>query len=213
MSKKKPIWGWFLTCSLLLITGLLVWVFQKERPATVVDNARNAKRPPAEAVVARAWKEPDSFMGIKFGEDLRSSLPRCPAVITETRELCWRHAGSGDDYEIWNTGLGQVTARLLSSKLEYLTIEFTSIHGAELLAILSERYGPPLTLKTEPWKSKAGASFDNTIAEWIGKNISIRFEERFATRDEGIIIYSSAAWRADAEQKRQQKIKEEAGRL
>jgi len=152
-------------------------------------------------------------MGAKFGEDLRTSLPRCPDRFGQTKEVCWLQGHLGDTYDIYNTRLGTTIAQQLYFKLEHVTIEFSNERAAEILSILSERYGPPTSLKKEPWKSKAGGDFENTVAEWKGKNVSIRFEERFATRDDGIVIYSTAAWLADVEQQQKEKIKERAGRL
>ena len=101
-------------------------------------------------------------------------------------------------------------ARQLEDKLALIGLSFPSASAGKLLATLKERYGDPTIEKVEDWQSKAGAKFTNLTASWIGKRVSIVFNERGSTIDRGTISYMTDFWLAHQEQRREDVIKKGA---
>lgn len=57
-----------------------------------------------------------------------------------------------------------------------LTSYFTSDKYLQLLAIFSERYGPPHVSRQTKLQSNGGAIFEGAVVEWKGRNFDIKLE-------------------------------------
>ena len=167
---------------------------------------------------APKWlREPDSFMDIRFGENVKDKLPRCASKYPVEEPPCWRHLIDDvvniENVIVGDYSLGHITVRQPGGRLEQVEIKFITGRYPEMLDILTKRYGKPIETKTEPWQSKAGAMFTNEISSWIGKNIEIRLVERGDTVDEGSVLYTTATWRAASEAEKQERVQQGADAL
>lgn len=182
-----------------------------------------------------AWTEPDNFRGLKFGDSLTKQIPECPYDLSpsksyrssQSKEPCWQDTVlnqylKGDPakiyYVISNVGrLGDVAMTVdaveLHGKLARVELTFNSGDFHKLLAIFKEAYGSPTSTDIKQWRSKAGASFTNFTATWIGGKITIHVEERGSKVDRGFASYATESWLTAASQKTKDAIKRGAEQL
>jgi len=121
-------------------------------------------------------------------------------------------------YQLHNFGpIGEVPVTLFAfqveGKLGALIARFSSDHFGTLFAILKERYGNPTNEDIREWKSRAGATFPNRIARWMGKTISIGLDERGSKIDQGVLSYETVYMREYTEAKKKQSVKKGASDL
>lgn len=159
-----------------------------------------------------AWQEPDSFMGWKFGENLRTQLSTCSPASVSSRTPCIEDLVK-DTFEIKNVyvgdqKLGVVYARQISNRLEQITVVFASDRYSEISSLFIERYGKPSTIRTEKRKLQAGATSSSGVMEWVGNNVNIVVQERSDKVNEGLAFYSTATWRATTESENKRQVKE-----
>lgn len=177
-----------------------------------------------------AYEEPDSFAGLKFGEDLTTQIEKCPSVdfsslfldkqkvrVSGTR-CYWPVGTPAVFYSLYNMGeiqheVKDIWAHLLDSKLAAVTLIFNSSKTSVLLSILRERYGEPTAQSVQPWVSKGGVKTTSTLVIWKGRNVSITLTERSHTIEEGSIRYSTEAWIEHLKRTEAEKIKKGASGL
>jgi hypothetical protein len=169
---------------------------------------------PAESTsnATRTVSEPDSFMGWKFGEDIRQRLPKCPTAWWDHKGPCYSLQYDGESFEIRNAHIndriGNVFVEQLSGKMESVRASFASGYYSNVLAMFTERYGKPTISSTKVWRSKIGATFDNHTASWKWRNLHIYLAERHENVDGGIVFYSTARWRQAKDTDKRNAIKE-----
>jgi hypothetical protein len=97
---------------------------------------------------AAEWlSESDSFMDMRFGENVKDKLPRCAGSFQIGDPPCWKDLGD-DVVNIQNVfiaeySLAHITVRQPGGRLEQVMIEFTSGRYPGMLDILTKRYGKP----------------------------------------------------------------------
>lgn len=180
-------------------------------------SARAKDAAPSPDLARTQLDEPRSFMGLRFGEDIRQQVPECPRSWWEVKVPC-RKDIVDSLHEIHNLyvgdrSLGEVLASQVSDKLEKVSITFSSDRYPEMLAMFSERYGKPKSTAVEQWRSKAGATFTNNTASWKWRSLEISIDERGLKVDEGMAIYTTAAWRAAQNAERERNVKAAAKTL
>jgi hypothetical protein len=184
--------------------------FQDGSPSAQAKGSENSTTPQSDG-------EPDSFMGLRFGQDIRSQILECPPDWYNTSTLCRREIAAGL-HEVLNVRVGDrifgsVMANQISGQMENVMISFSSDRFNEIMEMLTARYGKPTEKSVQPWRSKAGATFNNNTASWRWRNLHISVDERGNKVDEGFLFYSTAAWRASKESERNKTIKDAAKNL
>ncbi|MPZ78604.1 MAG: hypothetical protein GEU77_19040 [Deltaproteobacteria bacterium] len=186
----------------------IAWLGYRSGSGSAVTGALKSE-PLLNSTETAGWSEPDSFMGWKFGENLRAQLSTCSPNWISSRTPCIEDMVK-DTFEIKNVyvgdrKLGIVYARQISNRLEQITVVFPSDRYSEISSLFLERYGKPSTTKTETRKFQAGATLSSNVMKWVGKNVNIVLQERGDKANEGLAFYSTVTWRAtkEAENKRQ----------
>ena len=174
-----------------------------------------------------AYEEPDSFAGLKFGEDLTTQIEKCPSSsyggidvlkILQSKIRCYDPIGAPQSYLLYNIGeiqrdVKNIFAHQVDGKLAAATLTFDSSKTRVLLSILKERYGEPTIERVEPWVSKGGVKTTSMEATWKGQNVSITLTERSYKIDQGSINYSTEAWREHLKRKEAEQVKKGASGL
>ncbi|KWZ53273.1 hypothetical protein WK57_30260 [Burkholderia ubonensis] len=151
--------------------------------------AADAKKP-ASPPRAQKWdREPDGFLGIKFGAPL--SVQQCPKQTIANQTfvdfgrlktidgLCidgdssygqlWNTPELGLEYRVWVTGNdGAPTSFLLKSAPK----DFDALSAAFI-----SRYGPPTNRATSAAQTIGGASFRNVTLQWRGERVRITMQK------------------------------------
>src|SRR5688572_10974208 len=111
---------------------------------------------------AMAYNEPDSFAGLKFGEDLTRQMKTCANnkdkypdwdVWDRAGDRCYQKLGSS--LRLWNLGMPdgvyRITAQQLNSKLAMVELLFANSNTATILATFKQRYGAPTSESVKSW--------------------------------------------------------------
>jgi hypothetical protein len=165
-----------------------------------------------------AYEEPDSFAGLKFGEDLTTQIEKCPGYGSRSTTRCYEPIGTPPFYVLHNIGEIQREVKLIfanqvDDKLAAVNLAFDSSKTRVLLSILKERYGDPTIESVEPWVSQGGVKTTSMQAIWKGQNVRITLRERSYKIDQGSIIYSTEAWSEHLKRIEAEKIKKGASGL
>ncbi|MBM2769894.1 hypothetical protein [Burkholderia anthina] len=157
----------------------------------------------------RTWtKEPDGFLGFKFGEPFPDSgtLPDCPkdgshtdySAVFKMSSMCFDGYGRSSYGTIWNTpklGFGyEVNVMISDGKPVTFVLATKPENFSQLADVLIQRYGPPSQSKTGTVQNGAGATFDNQSLKWIGKKVTINAEMRSGTVDQSKVFISDRAY-------------------
>jgi hypothetical protein len=93
----------------------------------------------------------------------------------------------------------QTEADQVRGKLARVEVAIPDWYYAQMLEIFVKRYGPPTRTETNTWRSKAGTTFNNHTAIWIGNFVSIYMQERGERVDRGEAVYVTDLWIAEKE--------------
>jgi hypothetical protein len=166
----------------------------------------------------RAWpQEPDSFLGIKFGQPLRASLVECPQV-TENGYTNYDWPGFGRPcfapskglsgaYDVYNLATFYYTIIYeVNGKVECITTKFKTLRADAVAQALTEKFGAAHVDKTVTVQNKMGASFDDHTLTWRGTNVEIDFDSIGSKVDEGgVWAYTAAYVESTTRDQKQQK--------
>jgi hypothetical protein len=172
---------------------------------------------------AQPWtREPDGFLGIKFGEPFPDfdAIPDCPkngnsidfAVVHTMRKLCFDGYGRTSYGTLWNTpdlGFGYAVNVMIEDGMPVsFIIQTQPSTFDELEKVLIQRYGVPTSTVAGTVKAGSGAEFDNLSLRWIGQKVTIDAEMRSGQVDESkTFINDKAYW--DARESQRNKASEE----
>lgn len=167
-------------------------------------------------------REPVSFVGIAFDRPLTSQIPKCPTIpgssVADTAQAsklatpCYagEFASIPTIHNTPDLGFYYETTAMLDKGIPTAFIVKTDAENyGKLLTAFTQRYGRPHGLENGTVQNGIGASFDNQIARWAGKRISIKLEKRSQkiTTTEATIS-DTAYW---AEQASKSRAREAAG--
>lgn len=139
--------------------------------------------------VKRVWaQEPDSFAHIKFGSPLRDSVPECPKDETsgittykwyaEGQGPCY--APSGDHKIVHNVpSFIDVYVTEYDGKVEDIVATFSREEGRNsdlMKRALIEKFGPAHSRTVLRMQNGVGATYNDEVLEWKGKNITLSFD-------------------------------------
>ena len=144
---------------------------------------------------ALAFKEPEGFRGVPWGaseDELRDKLgetsahgvlfDRCGAYPSEQRWL-------GDRFCAGAFPIGGITLkavyRFRVNRFVGVMLTFRAEDFDDLVAMFRERYGPPTTSATEPFKTQGGLEGTNQLHRWIGPTIAISIQHFSGQISEG----------------------------
>lgn len=150
------------------------------------------------------WEsEPESIIGIKLGVPLSESMNECPKSDFsyrqfDTKEMCWMDTRlkKGVMYFIGNPPLlgfpiSDVTAWVVNGSVESVNFVFDYSDHMKMVELLKSKYGTPSLEEQRRVQNRMGATFDNLVLLWVGKNLTLSFESRASTIDKGAVtIYS-----------------------
>jgi hypothetical protein len=161
--------------------------------------------------VLHAFEDPADFRGLKFNEDVRQQIPKCPnymwlesrKTFEQTRsykEKCWGLYPSnifflGNFGPIGDVEITVMSADQVDDKLSAILTKFSSVKFSIILAIFTERYGTPTTVMESTWLSKGGVSLPNTTINWKGKDIHIELIRLGPDLNTSTILISTKQWR------------------
>ena len=134
------------------------------------------------ATPALAWNEPDNVGGVPWGatqEDLRVQLQRAgEAVWCDSPELCVSLRASFGSLPVNITYIFPK-----DGKFEMAILTFSPTDYRKLRAVFIERYGEPVSARTETHGSGC-AKATNEIVMWSGERVVIDLR-RFGSKNEG----------------------------
>jgi hypothetical protein len=183
----------FLASSLILDDALA-----QQRPA----KKQSAKPPASQLAQPQRWeKEPDSFMGMKFGE----VLPECPMVkpdpvfyieydyskMRAENRLCFTRANTASPMmEVQNLpDIGMpITVNwpyLVNGLFEGFYFQFYNRNYDRLEALFIARYGEPTSREPVTLKNQVGLSFESTELNWRGTYVTITLAKYGSEFDKG----------------------------
>jgi hypothetical protein len=167
--------------------------------------ARTKQRTPTHTT----WEaEPDSFLGIKFGQPLDSQMPECPKHTYSTgfssyetnysidAKACWEELGRGFRTISNPPALGvfyQATAYVINGLFEGIVITFDHYNYLKMLDLFRERYGSPSHVQKSSFQTHSGMKLEGNVYHWVGRNVEIRFSEYGSKLDEGEVDISTKA--------------------
>jgi hypothetical protein len=152
-------------------------------------------------------KEPDAFMGIKFGESFAAQVPECPKdavgyhpkAIFSSHRRCFKSIamyGNKRAFFVENSpDIGFNTINLSPKVVDgnFEGLSFNFFHGDYLKAfeLFRARYGEPTSVNTLSYQTIGGASLTGNVNRWQGKNITITVMEYGLRLDEGYVNVST----------------------
>ncbi|WP_186120600.1 hypothetical protein [Burkholderia gladioli] len=175
-----------------------------------------------------AWtKEPDGFLGIKFGQPFpdESSMPSCPRyggspdfeTIQSLKVMCFDGYGRDRYGDLWNTpvlGFRYTTHVMIADhKPVSFILDSKPDEFSRVVDVLSNRYGPPTSRSHGSVQNGAGALFDNETLEWVGKKVTITAKMRSDTVDKSQVFISDKAYWDSREAQREKAAKDGASQL
>lgn len=169
-----------------------------------VANARDKKN--------LTWlSEPDSFMGLKFGEPLSNHMPECPKHkeningniydvydidLSFDTKTCWKNLDMEFKTIENPPRLGvayQAAARVVNDSFEGMIMTFEHFDYLKVLDLFSERYGKPNSEQKTPVQTRAGMKLLGNKYSWIGKNVTIELSEYGRSVDKGeLFIFTNS---------------------
>lgn len=171
-----------------------------------------------------AWKsEPDGFNGIKFGQKFSElDLERCPGTVTVFNvhledSNCFLETSNASMRYV--TGLPFPYARAATvflddaGKVKSFRVDLPREDFAQTVEVFIERYGKPTKRKVESVENLQGTKFDSLMLEWVGPNVTIGAYEMLTTIDRSVISLATNESNRTAEDKRNKRLKEAAGKL
>jgi len=166
---------------------------------------------------AFAWNEPDSFLGLKFNQDIEQQLLRCPdspasTFRSDAGKPCWKRFR--DAYVIENSKIADIdiflTAYQADKKLGAIRGSFRNASFATILGVFNEQYGKATTGSEPQWMSKGGVKLQNTIFEWKGDVVSVQLRKLASKIDESDFTLITTSFKDASRVKETEKIKDAA---
>lgn len=186
---------------------------------------------PAASKAQRWDKEPDSFMGMRFGDPL-AECPRATTTvpasvrieydypkIRESERPCYILTDSlsppGEVHNLPDIGMPvrETWPHLIDGRFEGFHFKFWNRDYDRLKALFITRYGPPTSISTVTLKNRTGLSFDSPELTWQGRNVSIRLTEYGDQLDQGRVEVGTEALAARVRAKQEREMERVKGRL
>ena len=129
-------------------------------------------------------------------------------LITESQfkpsadQTCYGSKLTGEAAIYGGAEVKSVLASFYDGKLWSVYLKFPSSQTEQLADAFREKFGEPSKHTTSQVTSRAGATFDNFVSEWINEEGSIRIEKRASNVTEGSVTILTTAGRE--ERKRRQ---------
>lgn len=194
---------------------------------------------PIAAFAAEPWtREPKDFRGVPFGAsraearaaldpghspDIAQRLTCTDGLLKDAkfmrqlspslRETMEREERERGTCSVMVAEIGPVmtkqTFTFHDDRFVQVELTFSSARFETLRDIFVERYGPPVSETTETVKTKAGASFENTVLLWTGEKVDVELRRYGGTIDSGAALVADRTW-LDAEAKRRDAEKKKA---
>jgi hypothetical protein len=175
----------------------------------------------ADAATPNWPNEPTSFLHISFGTPLSASVPVCPSTKGPSGYVSYQWAEFkapcfGDEpmlgfKEVYNLSpFFNVMAREFGSGVQWIGMDFNheDLNGEHLESVrdsLVAKFGPPQVDRIEEWRTKAGASYQNRVLIWTGKDITVRFDSLGSRVGQGSIEAYTRAYQQKAAEDEKQK--------
>ncbi|GEM_PF-2486232 len=129
-------------------------------------------------------QEPDSFMGVNFGESFTSQVNRCPSKSTIIeKNRCYNVISEkAEFYEAHNLAdlgmyLLDVWPKVKNGNFEGIEFEINRLQYLQMLELLEAKFGKAHAVKDTVVQNKMGAKFQGKVFMWNGMNASIELKE------------------------------------
>jgi hypothetical protein len=137
------------------------------------------------AAPAAAWNEPDSFLGVKWGDS-----PDTAREVMGKRDGDVRCESGRYGHCVGETTIGDVRIILAmtfddSSRFAGAIGSFASRSYRDVRAMFVEKYGPPTKTETGKVTNRLGAALTSETLRWVGKNIVIELPQHGVNVTEG----------------------------
>lgn len=138
--------------------------------------------------------EPDSFMGMKFGEALVTQISECPSditkVITENIRCYETISANAELYEAHNLAnigipVDDIYPKVKNGVLEGVDLTFRHYDHLKMFDLFKAKYGEPTKAEKVTLQNRMGASFTGVEYKWVGKSVNIVLSEYGSKVDEG----------------------------
>lgn len=206
----------FFAFSLILASSIIAnGVLAQQRPA----KKQSGKAPVSKVAQPLRWKkEPDSFMGMKFGE----VLPECPMAKPDPAfrieydyskmhsegHLCYTRPDTMSPLkEVQNLpDIGMPITlnwpHLVNGLFEGFYFQFYNRDYDRLEALFIARYGEPTSTERVTLKNQVGLSFNSTELKWAGSNVTITLAKHASEFDKGRVEVFTRALSKSIQEKR-----------
>ena len=167
-----------------------------DNPQIAKTNQRIGKQSPK----AR-FREPDGFLGLKFGVPLTRQLQACDHRVYGEQStppvFCYAKLSTGalGYAELENPpqiGLAySAVVLLLDSSVEDICLSFRSEDFPQMLKLLSVRFGKPKVTESTISEGKAGDMYEGKVHKWFGPSVSITLSEYGDKPDESKLVLAT----------------------
>jgi hypothetical protein len=149
-----------------------------------------------------SWpQEPNSFLGIAFGQPLRASVRECPSEVQYGHKVyreykadypCFNQYGSS--YIVYNVRtFYKIYPVEVNGNVEDVEASFKAWSTQDVAQALTEKFGTAEVDKVIPVQNRMGASFEDHTLTWKGTNVEIDFDSIGSNVDEGsVAAYTNA---------------------
>lgn len=182
----------------MLLFGVAIAVADGAFAQQIPPKKQQAKSRVSPPVEPQRWeKEPDSFMGIKFGATLPECVKKGPdydyTAIYDEKLRCFTMM-SNTISEPWTVhglpDIGVIVREthphlINGTAFEGLYFQFWNRDYSSLEGLFIARYGEPTHRETVTLKNKVGLSFENSELSWRGKNVTIMLSKYASQFDQG----------------------------
>lgn len=107
----------------------------------------------------------------------------------------------------------RATVKVHQNTVEEVWLSLTAKNFDNMLALLTERYGPPSSKASVPMTTLGGADLSSRVWTWTGKAVSIAAVEMASQVDESMVQFTTAAGEQRRLRQQVQTTKDAAGRL
>ena len=188
------------------------------------------------AAASDKWPlEPKDFRGVPFGasrDEARAILDPEPSADITKNLNCPEHFISPDNLKLlppadrasWeqldrerkqcsqvrDIGLASTTQtfEFRPERFVRVSLTFSGDRFEYLRDIFIQRYGPPTESRVEPFQTRSGSVFQNSVLTWSGDKVTAQIQRFSDTIDKGTAFIADKAWldadtktRADAKKK------------
>lgn len=146
------------------------------------------------SLVQAEWaKEPTGYRGVPFGASQATAM-----ATLDNLNVCTKDTGGGilactDGRNTFHLGRTRIRERVFfpDGTLVQVILDFSSDDYAFIRSVFVEKFGEAGSTKAQSFPTKGGATFENEVAVWEGKDVVVMLERFGGSVDESRAIIST----------------------